>query len=209
MVSQPTPPRLTIAEFISMENASEVRHEYDHGHFWAMVGAKPNHRRLVTNITVALHALLKKQGCSITTADTAVMVGKGRAYFYPDATIICGPELYYDDTKMQVVNPTVIFEVLSPSTEAYDRGRKFTLYRQIETLQAYVLIQPDTVQVEIFRRAGELWSFEALTGTEATLRLASVGVEVTLAALYSDVELTEVAEHDGIPLDNGDSNPTP
>lgn len=111
-------------------------------------------------------------------------------YVYPDASIVCGPPVFdpEDKDQMSILNPTVVFEVLSETTEQYDRGRKFNDYRQIESLKAYVLISQSEPAVEVFaRQADGSWSFAAARGTEAVAPLPSVGIELPLQELYDDV----------------------
>jgi Uma2 family endonuclease len=187
MVSQPNPPRLTMAEFISMENASEVRHEYDHGHFWAMVGGSFQHTDIVANLTRYLGGALYPR-CRVAPFEYKVQAVNEQAYFYPDLVIVCG-ERQVNGTVL--LNPTVIVEVLSPSTEAYDRGRKFALYRRIASLQEYVIIEQSTALVEVYQRGETLWRGALYEGRGTVARLNSVALDVPLAEVYAQIELKD------------------
>jgi Uma2 family endonuclease len=190
-------PRLyTVAEYLAIEEASEERHEYRDGEIVAMAGANENHLRLVRNLSRRLAEKLDGSSCENFGVDLRVRVDGGR-YCYPDQVIACAP-LIYDppQTRVMLTNPTVIFEVLSESTESYDRGDKFSRYRTIESLQEYVLISQDKIRVETFYRQPDgVWAIGGMVEElEATLNLRSVPAEVRLADLYAGVQVPESIE---------------
>jgi Uma2 family endonuclease len=179
----------TVAEYLTMEDASEERHEYRDGEIVAMAGANENHLRIVRNLSRRLAEKLDGSSCENFGVDLRVRVD-GRRYCYPDQVIACAP-LRYDppDGKVMLTNPTVIFEVLSESTESYDRGDKFSSYRMIESLKEYVLVSQDKVRVETFYRQPDgVWAIGGMVeGIESTLKLRSVPVEIRLADLFAGV----------------------
>ena len=187
---------LSPQEYLALERAAEYKSEYLAGEIYAMSGASRRHNLVTLNIAAELRQQLRSTPCETYTGEMRVQVAAARAYFYPDVVVVCG-EPRFEDTELDtLLNPTVIVEVLSPSTERFDRGRKFLLYRQMQSLQEYVLVAQDAMRVEVFRRQGEMWLFHDLSGTDAVLRLESVGCELPLRAIYERVDLTEPAEDD-------------
>src|SRR5437016_969324 len=132
--------KYTIEEYLEMENASTEKHEYYQGEIFAMSGAKLPHNVVTGNIFAELHLRLRDKPCQPYNSETRVHVAKNSLFTYPDITVICGEPETRNDDDMNVLNPAVIFEVLSPSTRNYNRGEKFKLYRDLKTLKAYVLV---------------------------------------------------------------------
>lgn len=182
----------TPEEYLRMEERSEVRHEFVNGEIFDVAGGTANHNRITVNLTVAIQNALRKakKSCSVFTTDMRVQIKKANAYTYPDLMIVCG-KLEYEPGRMDVlVNPTVIFEVLSDSTREYDHTRKFQIYRKLASLQEYVMVEQDRVTVECFRRIESgLWVFEGYETLRETLRLKSVGIGISLGAIYENVEI--------------------
>lgn len=188
----------TPEEYLRLEERSEIRHEFVNGEIFDMAGGTANHNRITVSLTVVIenrstdYSRLRKakKSCSVFTADMRVQIKKANAYTYPDLMIICGKLEYEPGRKDVLVNPTVIFEVLSDSTREYDHTRKFEMYRKLASLQEYVMVEQDRVNVECFRRIESgLWVFEGYDGLRETLRLKSVGIGVSLAAMYENVEI--------------------
>lgn len=186
-------PYLTEEEYLAIERRAEYKSEYYQGEMFALAGASIKHNYIVANMLAGLHNALKEKTCSVFSSDLRVKVQAAGLYTYPDVVVICG-ELLTDDTKRDtVLNPTLIVEVLSESTEAYDRGKKFEKYRLIPELREYVLVAQDRPHVEVFTRSdnGAQWMFRDATGTDAQLELASIDCTLSLADIYSKVEFDE------------------
>jgi Uma2 family endonuclease len=184
--------KLTPAEYLAIERKAEFKSEYYAGEMFAMAGASRQHSRARTNLSGELHGQLKESSCEIYDQDMRLRVSPTGLYTYPDIAIVCG-KAEFEDTELDILlNPRAIFEVLSESTEKYDRGTKFEHYRQISSLQEYVLVSQDRPRVERFvRQADDSWKFVEISGMDATLEFTSVPARVALAEIYRGVEFPE------------------
>ena len=190
MASQPRT-FLTPEQYLAIERAAEYKSEYYAGEMFAMSGAREAHNLIQGNLYVELRRQLRQRACRFYTSDMRVRVNASGLCTYPDATALCGEPQFLDDVRDTLLNPDLIVEVLSPSTEAYDRGRKFEHYRTIESLREYLLISTERVSAELFvRQADGRWLLSAATNREDVLDLQSVGCGIALADLYEDVDLT-------------------
>jgi len=190
MASQPRT-FLTPEQYLAIERAAEYKSEYYAGEMFAMSGVREAHNLIQGNLYAELHRQLRQRACRLYTSDMRVRVSASGLYTYPDATALCGEPQFLDDVRDTLLNPDLIVEVLSPSTEAYDRGRKFEHYRTIESLREYLLISTERVSAELFvRQADGRWLLSAATNREDVLDLQSVGCGIALADLYEDVDLT-------------------
>jgi Uma2 family endonuclease len=183
--------RHTFAEYLRFEEAAETKHEFHDGEILAMSGTSPEHALITANAIRAIGNRLQGKPCRVYSSDLKIGVSPGARVCYPDGSIICGP-LQFDpaDPKRHVVtNPRVILEVLSPTTEGYDRGEKFRHYRGIPSLQEYVLISQATPLVETFLRQPDgAWLIGAtFAGPDATAFLRSIDVDLSLPDLYAGV----------------------
>jgi Uma2 family endonuclease len=183
--------RVSVEEYLAFERRSEGRHEYLDGEVFAMTGASRYHNRLAANIAGILYSQLRGGPCELYIADMRVRVAATGLYAYPDLAVVCG-EPRFDDAHLDtLVNPTLIFEILSPSTEAADRGTKFAHYRRIDSLAEVVLIAQDRVAVEHYSRrlpppeGG--WHLRDAARLDDRLSLPSIGCELPLADLYERV----------------------
>jgi len=184
--------RMSQEEYLARERASETKHEYVNGEMIAMAGAPPRHNLVAANITGALHQRLRARPCVVLQSDQRVRVSATGLYTYPDVTVVCGrPELHAQD-PMTILNPLVIFEVLSDSTEAYDRGAKFAHYRHLPSLAEYILVSPTERRVEHYKRleAGH-WLLTECEGPASALALPVLEVEITLAEIFEKLDLLE------------------
>jgi Uma2 family endonuclease len=181
--------RYTPEEYLALERNAEFKSEYLDGRIVAMTGATIEHATIAGNVHGELRLRLRGSRCRAFISDMRVQVGGGRRYTYPDVVAVCGEPQLMDGMLDTLMNPAVIVEVLSPSTEAYDRGEKFLHYRGIETLQEYVLVAQDRVLVERFVRAGKFWTLSTLTDLDASLEFTSVGCEIPLRDIYERVDL--------------------
>jgi Uma2 family endonuclease len=177
----------TIDEYFAVESMSPVRNEYYGGEILAMAGGSPNHNRISRNVLLALEPKLRGGHCESLGSDTRILTPSG-LYTYPDVVVICGPIILSGDRLQTITNPTVLVEVLSPSTRAYDRGEKFELYRSIPAFREYLLIEQSAVEVEHRWRDGDRWSSDRKTSLEDVVRLASIDVDLKVADLYARVE---------------------
>ncbi len=177
---------LTPEQYLENENKAQYKSEYVDGEVFAMAGASPRHARLITNIVFAAEGRLRDRGCTAYANDLRLRIAGSNLFTYPDVMIVCGDLVISDIDSHGMLNPTVIFEVLSPSTEAWDRGKKFAHYRNVPSLREYVLVSQDGVRVEHFARQadGQSWTFTEATDTSGALHLASVGCEIPVSEIY-------------------------
>jgi Uma2 family endonuclease len=191
---------ITEEEYIRLERASIIKHEYYQGRIYAMTGAKVAHNVISGNILASLHQQLRHKDCQVMSSDMRIKVQETGLNTYPDVVVICGQPQFTDDTTDTLLNPIVIVEVLSPSTELYDRGLKFQNYRTIVSLQAYILVAQDNVHVEYFsRQETDLWTFQEATNREAIVHIASIGCDLLPSDVYEKVDLKP--ENTSLPRD--------
>ncbi|HEY5408008.1 MAG TPA: Uma2 family endonuclease [Ginsengibacter sp.] len=183
-------PKMSPSEFLEWERKQEYRHEYAGGEIFAMAGASMNHNRISSNIIGRTWNHLQGKDCNIYPGDLRISVKSRSSFFYPDATIICGePEFDDNNLKDTVKNPAVIFEILSPSTEDYDIGKKLFFYMQIESLQQYIIIDSRNMHIRITTKMENgTWKFLELTDKDETLFINSVKLEVRLADVYEGLK---------------------
>ena len=182
-------PKMSPTDFLEWERKQEYKHEYAGGEIFAMAGASINHNRILTNIIVSAGSYLKNKSCNIFPSDLRIAVKSKNSFFYPDATIICGEPQFDDDfIKDTVKNPTVIFEILSPSTEDYDIGKKLFFYMQIESLQQYIIIDSRTIHVRITTKMENgIWKFAELTEKSDTIFINSIDLNASLENIYDGI----------------------
>ena len=180
---------LTPEEYITAERKATFKSEYLSGEIVAMSGASNEHNLITVNTLNVLYNQLADRGCRVYASDMRVGIGAGASYFYPDIAVTCDKPRFEDDVFDTLINPQVVIEVLSSSTENYDRVEKFARYRQLESLQEYVLISQDKVQVEHYLLQGDQWLRSELGTLENVLPLVSVDAELPLSQIYRFVEL--------------------
>ena len=188
-----TQPRtaLTPEEYLELERKAEYKSEYYHGEMFAMAGASREHNVLAMNLSATLHAQLRRRPCEVYPSDMRVRVGATGLYTYPDVSVVCGQPQLADEHADILLNPTFLAEVLSPSTEGYDRGRKFEHYRTIESLAEYLLVAQDRIHVDLYTRQQDgRWVLSEASRLEDTLELPSIGCQLALADLYEKVDLS-------------------
>jgi Uma2 family endonuclease len=189
MASNPVT-KVTEEEYLAIDRAAEVRSEFFDGAMFAMSGGSMRHARLQRNIIVELHARLLGGKCEVFTSDFRVRISPGLMYAYPDLTVVCGVPLLADERQDILLNPAVIFEVLSPSTEYYDRGVKFQYYRGIESLTDYILVDQNQTRIEQYTRGNaNTWTLHDYQRPEEDLRIDSIGISPALARIYDRIEL--------------------
>lgn len=181
--------RCTPEEYLVLERRAEFRHEYRDGIITAVAGTSKEHIRIVVNLAREIDTQLLERPCEVYVTDLRLAVMNADLYTYPDLAAVCGEPRFLDDQFDTLLNPNVLIEVLSPSTQAYDRGEKFERYKQIESLREYVLVAQDRVHVERFERRGDEWILTEYDQIDDTLRLESIGCEVPLRRIYLKVNL--------------------
>ena len=178
---------LTPEEYLTWERKSDTKHEYLGGEIIAMSGASRAHSLIVTNISGELYIQLKGSTCEVHTNDMRVRTHPEISYFYPDIVVVCGEPHFEDNIFDTLLNPVVLVEVLSPSTERYDRGEKFDYYQQLTSLREYVLVSQDEVRVELHHRQGTVWQPNEFRSLNDMLVLTSIECELPLADIYRRV----------------------
>lgn len=187
---------LSPEEYLRQERLAEFKSEYIDGELLAMSGARRAHILITVNIAGDLNRQLRGRPCEVYTQDMRVRITEGNLYAYPDVVVVCGPPEFQDDEFDVLLNPTVIIEVLSESTEGYDRGLKFERYRRRASLQEYVLVAQDRVSVERYTREGDHWILTEAHGLDNVVELPSIGCALTLRDVYDKVEGLSA---DGVP----------
>ena len=189
MSTQPKP-YLTTAEYLEIERQSEIKHEYFAGEMFAMSGASEEHILIVGNIHAGIHQQLKGRPCKVYASDMRVKVDATGLYTYPDVVAVCGKAEFEDDEVDTLLNPMLVVEVLSDSTEAYDRGKKFEHYRSVPSVCEYLLIAQDRYHAERYVRLDDgRWALSEFQGLEGEIELSSIGCTISLADIYDKVEL--------------------
>lgn len=195
------PPRFTVSQYLAIERSSEERHYYLDGEIYAMAGESPEHGDITVNLVIVVGNQLKAGPCRARSKDTKVRSGPtltagettGCLFSYPDLVVICDEPQYLDEQRDVVLNPKAIMEVLSPSTEAFDRGEKFTRFQTWNpTLTDYVLISQDKPQIEHYsRQADGSWTYRRTAGLDGSLAIASIQCTLRLADIYERVRFAD------------------
>ncbi len=180
-------------QYLAWEREADFRSEFIAGEIFAMAGTTLNHNLISMNLSREISTQLKDRPCRVIASDMKVQVEVADAYFYPDLSGLCGIFDLVDERKDIYRNPQFIIEILSDGTEAYDRGNKFLHYQTLASLKEYVLVSQNRKVVEVYRRDGDRWIYEALDGEDAVLKLESVGCEVPLSEVYGGVEFSGAA----------------
>ena len=186
MAHSATTARMTYGEYLAAEEASEIRHEFLNGEVWAMSGGTPEHGALAAALIRHIGNALDGRPCRVFTSDVRVRVADTGLSTYPDVTIVCSQVETAPEDANAVTNPVVLVEILSDSTEAYDRGAKFAHYRRLPSLQAYVLVSQMEPRIEVYRRtdAGQ-WLLSEARGGE-TIEIAPLAVTLDVNAIYAN-----------------------
>jgi len=183
---------LTEQEYLDIERAAEFRSEFFEGEMFAMAGGSPNHSLIAANVGGELRQALKRSPCLAFESNLRVKVEATGLYTYPDITIACEERRFSAEDPDSLLNPTLLVEVLSDSTEAYDRGQKFGQYRQIPSLREYLLVSQHEPRLEHYlRQADQSWLLREAVGLGASLEFPSLGVILSLAEVYAKVDFTK------------------
>ncbi len=180
----------SIAEYLEIENAATEKHEYYKGEIFAMSGGKLAHNNICGNLYASLWNKLKGKPCKPYNSDTRVHIEKNTLFTYPDISVVCGDVVTLNNDDFNVLNPVILFEVLSPATRCYDRGDKFWLYRDIPTLKEYILVDSERMNIGAYHINNdgnwELKEYNALTD-ELTLR--AINTSLSLSEIYEGVSI--------------------
>ena len=189
-MSSQTKTLLTPAEYLALERRAETKSEYLNGQMFAMVGASRAHNLIAVNLAAELRQQLKGRPCETYATDMRVRIPATGLYTYPDVIVVCGVPVFEDDYVDTLLNPTLIVEVLSESTESYDRGRKFSHYRSVESIAEYLLVAQDEYRVEQFvKQPDGRWLLSDVRTLEGVVELASTQCELRLQEIYDRVVL--------------------
>ena len=181
-------PKLTPQEYLAKERAAEFKSEFYRGEMFAMAGASRRHNLIALNVAAEVRQALKLRPCEVYPSDMRVRVEETGLYTYPDVVVVCGEPEFEDDEVDTLLNPTLLVEVLSKSTEGYDRGAKARQYRTLPSLQEHVLISQDRIDIEsMVRQSGDEWLFRQTT-TLATVTFASLDITIDVAEIYRNVD---------------------
>ena len=185
----------TAEEYLAFERASQEKHEFVGDQVYLMTGASRRHNLIVVNIVMALGGQLRGKPCEMYANDMRVRVG--RDFFYPDVSVVCGEPQFAGEEFDTLLNAALIIEVLSPSTEQYDRGRKFEKYRALDSLREYVLVAQDRPQIERYIRQDDGWLLTEAAGLDSALELVTAGARLPLAEIYDRLRFDDgAADHD-------------
>ena len=179
---------LTVSEYFDHDQRSDDKLEYFYGIIVAQAGATARHNTIVTNVIGHLFPQLRRQGCRIYPSDLRIQAIDQRVYTYPDLTIVCGTPQFLEPSEFTLINPTIIMEILSPSTAAKDRNEKLVYYRSIASLQEYILIDQNSLYVQRYtRQTAHFWYVHLTDTREAVIPLEAVGVSLPMDAIYEGI----------------------
>lgn len=177
-------------EYLRVERSADIRSEYHKGQIFAMAGASRNHNRIVTNVSTSLDIQLRSRDCNNYSSDMRISVQNGERYLYPDIVVTCGKEEFEDNNSDNLLNPIVIIEVLSPTTEAYDRGVKFLYYQTIESLQEYVLVSQHPHRVEVYHKQTDgAWGYRSFHQIPEKIEIQTIDCILDTDDVYFKVKV--------------------
>jgi Uma2 family endonuclease len=178
---------ITPEEYLGMERKAEYQNEYYYGQVLAMSGASLKHNLIERNLLLTIGQFLKNKNCSVLPSNMRVTTPSHDSYMYPDATIVCGEPELEDDQLDTLQNPSVIFEILSPSTRSIDKGRKFFFYQRIPSLREYIMVDTTKKFIQIARRqADNSWKFEDMDNSRVFLNIRTIQFDLPLEEIYND-----------------------
>jgi len=190
-----TSPKYTPHEYLAIERATQQRNEYFNGEIFAMGGASERHNLIVGNVFASLHFQMRGRPCKVYSSDMRVKISVTGLYTYPDIVALCGEASFADEQQDTLLNPNVIIEVLSKSTEGYDRGDKFAHYRRIESLREYILISQDKNRIEHYiRQPDNQWLMSEIYQLQENLDLPSINCSLHISDVYDKIDMI-VTQH--------------
>lgn len=185
MATQPVKQHWTVAEYLAHEQTTGIRHEYLDGEIFAMSGGSENHSLITANALITLGQALRPLPCRVYSSDLKVKISNSR-YVYPDVSVVCGEAEFADESRTQLTNPTLVVEVMSPSTADYDRGSKGDFYRSLASLQAYLLFDQDRAFAQVYTRHQAGWLLREFSAAD-TIQLDAPSIEIPLLEIYRNV----------------------
>jgi Uma2 family endonuclease len=192
MSAVPATKYISIEDYLAAEETAEVKHEYYQGEVFAMAGGSIAHNRIVRNVLAALDNFLKGKGCEVFPSDLKVHNEANTLFTYPDISIVCGKPERWANRNDTITNPAVLIEVLSKSTQGYDRGQKFHLYRSIPSLKEYILISSTEIFVERYtKQATGFWNFRETSNPEDNFQVETIDFSCPIKELYRNVEFDQ------------------
>lgn len=191
MASQPKG-FLTPEEYLAIERKADFKSEYYNGEMFAMAGASREHKLIVSSLIRLLGNQLLERDCNVYPSDMRIKIIKTGKYTYPDVAVVCGKELFEDDHKDTLLNPAIIIEVLSDSTEAYDRGKKFENYQHVDSLREYILVSQEPYRIEQYvRQSDRTWTYHEFHAADESVCLTTINCELLLNDVYAKIVLHE------------------
>jgi len=180
---------LTAEEYLEAERKATCKHELMNGKIITMTGASLKHNRIVSNLIGSINPFLKGKSCEVFPSDLRINIPTTNSFTYPDLTIVCGKPELLDDEFDNLLNPVVIIEVLSPSTESYDRGNKFFTYQQIPSLKEYILVDSTACNIQtIVKKDDGLWQFDTISDNTSSIIIQSISQTILVSDVYDGVE---------------------
>lgn len=186
MVSERLPQKMSVEEYVAYEQETGIKHEYIDGEIYAMAGGTDNHSTIALNCGSELREQLRKKPCRGFNSDMKVKISDLK-YIYPDFAIACGEPQFADEKRTMLINPTLVGEVMSPSSEDYDQGTKANYYRSLPSIQQYLLLDQDKPYAQLFTRNDIGWQLQEFEGLDAVIPLKSIGCELKMSEAYLDV----------------------
>lgn len=181
-------PFISEAEYLELERQAPHKSEYYKGEIFAMAGATREHNKIVASIIATIGQHLKGKGCSFFPSDLRIHNNVNGFYTYPNVIVVCGKEEYLDNKFDTLLNPTVLFEVLSTTTEDYDRGTKFKLYRSLPSLQNYVLVSSTEFAAEVYTRSNDQWILSTAKDKNDCIHISAINYDLPLSDVYAQIE---------------------
>ena len=182
--------KISVDEYLQFERESPEKHEFYRNEVFAMAGAGPRHNKIFSNLFIALGIGLKGKPCQPYGSDLRIHIPENTLFTYPDISVFCGDFVSSPEDNDTVIQPTVLLEILSPSTKNYDRGGKFRLYRDIPTLKEYILIDTESISIEEFRiNSNGHWELEEYRHLSDSLKISSLSLDIPLAEIYEGTKI--------------------
>jgi Uma2 family endonuclease len=189
MTAQPKP-AYSIEAYLELERKGPLKHEYYRGEIFALAGSSEAHNLIMTNILTALNVQLRNRPCKVYPSDMRLRIPQTGLYTYPDVSVVCGTPQFDDKERDTLLNPIIVIEILSPSTERYDRGKKFQNYRTVSSLQEYLLVSQDEYHIEYYRNQNDgNWMLTSYDGIAATIKLKAIDCSLSLEDVYNKVDI--------------------
>lgn len=190
MATNPVPRKWTVEEYLAYEQETDIRHEYIDGEIYAMSGGTKKHAVIGAHCTRVIGNQVLDSDCYVTNSEMRVQISQTK-YVYPDFVAVCGQDEFTDDNEVTLINPTVVGEVVSDSSEKYDIGLKSQFYRSLPSLQHYVIIYQHKLLVQVYTRNNDEWRFKEFNKLDAVVSLDAIGVKLPLREIYRDIEFDD------------------